>query len=96
MHGQTSIKPGRYNGKFAWRSAYITGQFFGTKTALDVECVEKFNAFFIFGTRSIGLKVRELIDQDRQCAYYVTLRRVRVTNVAVGKLWVLRIVSVCL
>jgi len=34
--------------------------------------------------------------QDRQCTYNVTLRRVRVTTVAVEKQQVLHILSVCL
>jgi hypothetical protein len=36
------------------------------------------------------------ITQYRQCVYNVTLRRVRVTTVAVGKKQLLRILSVCL
>ena len=34
--------------------------------------------------------------QDRQCMYNVTFRRVRATNVAVAKQWVLHNLSVCI
>jgi len=33
--------------------------------------------------------------EDRQCTYNITLRRVRATNVAVEKQWVLHSLSVC-
>jgi hypothetical protein len=36
------------------------------------------------------------VEQDRQCACNVALRRVRVTNIAVGKQYVLNIMNVCL
>jgi hypothetical protein len=47
-------------------------------------------------TAAVYFNGTELIQQDSQCTYNVTLRRVRVTIVAVEKLQVLRILSVYL
>ena len=42
------------------------------------------------------LSMNEGTEQDKQCTYNVTLRRVRATIVVVEKQWVLHILSVCI